>query len=308
MSPRYQLVIATLFLVSLTGRARAQGYAEGISLSYEAMPLYQTLPDTVAGAGRELSFRADVYRASVILPAVQSADSSRSLLLGAGLEALHFSGERRLPVTSVYGLTPLVGYRWRHSPRLELTALFMPMLNSDLHAVRAGDVTYGGVVRAVWRRSPRLAWRATVGCRQQFYGPQYVLLLGLDWHPAPRWRFFGDLPTNFAIQYAAAPRWNVGYSFLASNTAYRLAPADQYLHHNPGHHGLFAETYLSKHWALRATAAYSLTRRLDVYERAATWPAVIDYIGLGADPTPLTPRVEKNLTFRVGLSYRVPTP
>jgi hypothetical protein len=299
-------LLGGLGAVLLAGRARAQGYAEGISLSYEAMPLHQKTFTT--GNMPRLSFRADVYRASVIVPAGQSADSSRSLLLGASAEALHFSEARALPVTTVYGLTPLVGYRWRRSPRLELTALFLPMLNSDLHTVRGEDVTYGGVLRAMWRRSPRLAWRATAGYRQQFYGPQYVLLLGIDWQPGPRWRAFGDLPNTFTIQYAAGLRWSLGYSFLGSNTAYRLTATGQYLHHNPGHHGLFTEAYLSRHWALRATAAYSLTRRLDVYQRGDTWAGVIDYIGLGPDPTPRTPQVEKSLTFRVGLSYRVPTP
>lgn len=301
-------LLPTLLLAALAGPAAAQGYAEGISLSYEALPLSQTAPATDSTAARRLGFRADVYRASLIVPALQAADSSRALLLGASAEALHFSGTRALPVGTVYGFTPLIGYRWRRSPQLELTALLLPMLNSDLRAVRAADITYGGVVRAVWRRSPRLAWRATVGYRQQFYGPQYVLLLGLDWRPGARWRAFGDLPTTFTVQYAAAPRWNVGYSFLGGNTAYRLATADRYLHHIPGHHGLFAETYLAAHWALRATAGYSLTRRLAVYERTDTYPVVIDFVGLGADTTPLTPRVEKNITLRLSLSYRVPTP
>lgn len=310
MPPRSALFPAVLLLVllALWGKAAcAQGYAEGISLSYEALPLHQTAVTNGMNPAPDLRFRADVYRASIIVPAVQSADSSRSLLLGANAEMLHFSGPRALPVTTVYGLTPLLGYRWRHSPQLELTALLLPMLNSDLRAVRGEDVTYGGVLRAVWRRSSRLAWRATVGYRQQFYGPQYVLLLGIDWQPGARWRAFGDLPTTFTVQYAAGRRWNVGYSFLGGNTAYRLATADRYLHHTPGHHGLFAETYLTTHWALRATAAYSLTRRLEVYERDDTSPVVIDFVGLGADPDPLTPRVEKNLTFRVGLSYRVAT-
>jgi hypothetical protein len=308
MSYRYPIAALLLTAALATTRARAQGYAEGIALSYEAMPLRQQVPATAAALTHSLHFRADVYRASLVVPLALGADSSRSLLLGSSLEALHLSGSRALPATTVYGLNPIIGYRWRSSPRLELAALFLPMLNSDLQAVRGKDVTYGGVLRAVWQRNPRLAWRATVGYRQQFYGPQYVLLLGLDWHPAPHWRIFGDLPSSFTIGYAAGPRWNLGYSFVGSNTAYRLATADHYLHYKPGHHGLFAETYLTPHWALRATVAYSLTRRLAVYERADTWPVTIDFVGLGAAPAPLTPAVEKNLTFRIGLSYRVPTP
>jgi hypothetical protein len=70
---------------------------------------------------------------------------------------------------------------------------------------------------------------------------------------------------------------------------------------------LFAEGYLSSHWALRTTVAYSATRRIDVFAKDAQWPATLDYIGLGKAPTALSPDIEKGLAFRLSLSYRVPT-
>ncbi len=286
----------------LPGGALAQGYAEGISLSYEVLPLKLT-------TGGEHTFRADVFRASLVVPVAVAADSSHSLLLGASLETLRFSGERPgFNVGSVYGFSPIIGYRQRLSPNVELTALALPALNSDLREVRGADVTWGGVVRAAYRSSARLATRLTLGYRQQFYGPQYVLLLGLDWHPAPRWRVFGDLPSTLTIGYAATPRVNVGFNLNGINTAYRLQAQNQYFQYQQGHYGLFAETYLSAHWALRATAAYAVTRRLDVYAEHDQWPATIDYVGLGQAPTPLTPRIGKGPAFRLALSYRVPTP
>ena len=126
--------------------------------------------------------------------------------------------------------------------------------------------------------------------------------------PAPRWRAFGDLPTTFTVSYAAGPRTNVGFNLIGINTAYRLQAQDRYFQYQQGHYGLFAETYLSTHWALRVTAAYAVTRRLDVYAKDDQWPATLDYIGLGKAPTPLNPHIEKGLAFRVALSYRVPAP
>jgi hypothetical protein len=202
----------------------------------------------------------------------------------------------------------VLGYRQRISPRTELTALALPALNSDLREVRGADVTWGGVVRAAYRSSARRAYRLTVGYRQQFYGPQYVMLLGLDWRLGQRWRLFGDLPTTFTASYAVTPRVNVGFNLNGINTAYRLLNNDQYFQYQQGHYGLFAETYLSTHWALRATAAYAVTRRLEVYARDEQWPATIDYIGLGKAPTPLSSPIEKGLAIRLALSYRVPAP
>src|SRR6476469_5344019 len=81
-----RLVLFALAPVLLPLAGYAQGYAEGLGLSYEVLPL--KLSDA------ETSFRADVYRANVIVPLALVADSSRGLLLGASLEALRFSGPR----------------------------------------------------------------------------------------------------------------------------------------------------------------------------------------------------------------------
>jgi hypothetical protein len=290
------LLSVCLFIPAIS---RAQGYNEGIGLSYEVLPLRQA-------SGSEATFRADVFRANLIVPVAEAADSSHAVLAGLSLETLRFSGNRPgFEVQNVYGITPVLGYRQRLSRRTELTALALPALNSDLRDVRGSDVTWGGVVRAAYRSSARRAYRLTVGYRQQFYGPQYVLLLGLDWRLGERWRLFGDLPTTFNISYAMAPGVNVGFNLNGINTAYRLQEQDQYFQYQQGHYGLFAETYLSAHWALRATAAYAVTRRMAVYARNDQWPATIDYIGIGNAPTPLSPAIDKGLAFRVALSYRV---
>ena len=99
---------------------------------------------------------------------------------------------------------------------------------------------------------------------------------------------------------------HAGFNLNGINTAYRLQEQDRYFQYQQGHYGLFAESYLSAHWVVRATAAYALTRRLDVFAKDDQWPATIDFIGLGTAPTPLNPRVEKGLAFRLALSYRVP--
>lgn len=275
----------------------AQGYAEGISLSYELLPLKLT-------TNGEHTFRADVYRASLIAPVAQSADSTRTLLAGFSMEALRFAGDQP-GFSTLYGFSPIVGYRWRATPAVELTALALPALNSDLQDVRLGDVTWGGVLRAAYRMNSRLAYRLTVGYRQQFFGPQYVLLFGLDWHPAARWRLFGDLPTSLTLSYGAGPRVNVGFNLTGINTAYRLRPDNQYFQYQQGHYGLFAETYLSSHWAVRLTASYALTRRLGVYGHDDQWPATIDYIGVGKSPILLSPKIEKGAALRLALSYRI---
>ncbi len=288
------------FLALLPLAGRAQGYAEGIALSYEVLPLQ------VAGSAEH--FRADVYRANLTVPVNLRADSARALLLGLGLEALQFgAGPAGLPGAAVYGLAPVLGYRWRVSPRTEVLALALPGLYSDLRQVQGRDLRYGGVGRLTHRHSARFASRLTLGYRQQFYGPQYVLLLGLDWQPGPRWRVFGDLPTAFTISYTVRPGFNAGFNLIGLNSSYRLSDQNQYLQYQQAHYGLFAEGYLSRHWALRGTVAYAGTLRIATYAEGDQWPATLDYIGLGHAPTALSPALAKGVAFKLGLSYRVVT-
>ena len=292
---------------------QGQGYAEGVNLSYENVPLRFSEP-----TGRA-PFHADVWRASLVVPVAIGPDSSRGLLVGTTAEMLRFGGPRPgLAVGTVFGFSPLLGYRRRVSPALELSALVLPQLNSDLRHVQAGDLRLGGVVRAAYRVSPRLSYRLTVGYRSQFYGPQYVLLLGLDWHPTQAWRVFGDLPTSLTISRslgsrgigasARGSRAAAGFTLTGLNTAYRLENQNQYLQYQQAHYGLFLEAYATAHWAVRATVAYALTRRLGVYAEHDQFAGTVDYIGLGAAPQALSAALAKGPAFRLSLSYRVPQP
>ena len=287
-----------------TTPAQAQGYAEGVGLSYENVPLRFAHP-----TAEQSAFHADVWRGSLVIPRTLGADSTQSLLFGATAEMLRFGGPReRLGVASVYGFSPLLGYRRRVGEGLELTALALPQLNSDLRRVQARDVQLGGVVRLAYRRSPRLSYRATVGYRSQFFGPQYVLLLGLDWHPAGSWRVFGDLPTSLTISHGLGARSAAGFTLTGLNAAYRLRDQNQYLQYQQGHYGLFIEGYASAHWAVRATVAYAVTRRVGVFAENDQYPATVDYIGLGQEPQALSAALAKGPAFRLSLSYRVPQP
>lgn len=296
------LLLAGTLLASAP--AQGQGYAEGVGLSYENVPLRFT----ESGPGRE-PFHADVWRANLVNSLSLRHDSTQSLLVGATAEMLRFGGPRPgLAVESVYGFSPLLGYRRRVGKGLELTALMLPQLNSDLRAVEGRDVRWGGVVRMAYRRSPRLSYRATVGYRSQFFGPQYVLLLGLDWHPAGTWRVFGDLPTSLTVSHGLGARGAAGFTLTGLNAAYRLQEQNQYLHYQQGHYGLFVEGYATAHWAVRATVAYAVTRRVGVFAEKDQYAATVDYIGLGEAPVPLSAALAKGPAFRLSLSYRVPQP
>ncbi len=130
-TPLLSCKAAALFFCLLAAHgSQAQGYAEGIGLSYERLPL-QFKNDSAT------NFRANIFRANIIAPIPLGHDSTQSLLVGANFELLDFSGSRPgFGVNAVYGFSPILGYRRRLSPKTELTALVLPALNTDLRDVR----------------------------------------------------------------------------------------------------------------------------------------------------------------------------
>jgi hypothetical protein len=92
-----------------TAPAQGQGYAEGVGLNYENVPLRFVQP-----AADQTGFHADVWRGNVVVPRAIGTDSTQSLLFGATAELLRFGGPRPgLTVASVYSFSPFAGYRRR---------------------------------------------------------------------------------------------------------------------------------------------------------------------------------------------------
>lgn len=251
-------------------------------------------------------FTGDDLKLGFSRPLFLTPTRSQYFLLGINYESLHFSGDHSgLDVKSVYSISPTIGYSLRLSRRWNLTALYLPMLNSDLKKVHGGDVRSGGVLRANYRVDSSFSIRATLGYRDQFFGPQYIVLLGLDWKLNARWRIFGDIPSNATINYAVNPKFNTGFNLAANYTSYTLSQQRQYFKNNIINTGLFGEYLLHRNWALRLTAAYSITRKFEVMNEGDKYGSVIDFVNSGHKPVVQSPEVKNGLAIKLGLSYRV---
>ncbi|MGI4870215.1 MAG: hypothetical protein ACRYFX_03440 [Janthinobacterium lividum] len=66
----------------------------------------------------------------------------------------------------------------------------------------------------------------------------------------------------------------------------------------------FAEYNIKPSLAWRAKVGYSLIRNLEVFQENDKADNV-DFFVLGTEPTPISPELEKGLTFRLALSYRI---
>lgn len=298
----FHVVIMNGWLLFQASECYAQGYFEAINLSDDIMPL------TIKFQDRKQHFIGNHLRLNVTLPLSLKRDTSQFLMLGANVDAIHYGGTHAgFEVHNLYGFSPIIGYGGNIDKNWNLTALFVPFLNSDYKSIRGKDIRFGAIIRGSHRLSQQLLVRATLGYRQQFYGSQYIVLVGFDWELNYRWRAFGDLPNNATVNYAIDTKTNAGLHLMAGNTSYRLQKLDRYLTYNAAQMGIFTERYLSDKWVLRGTVAYAFTRDLQVFNKDDKVKGVIDAIVLGKTPMPLNPPIDKGLTCKLSLGFRIKT-
>ncbi len=291
---------AILLLILSPAGTMAQGYVEGVNISYEHMPI------KVKTATGEQKFTGNNLKIATSIPIFLTPNKSKYLIVGGNLEAFNFSGTHpAFEVKRVYSVSPTFGYSTMVSPTFNLTALLTPTMNSDYETVKSSDIKFGGIVRGSWKASDNLTWRAVLGYRRQFYGPQYLVTVGMDWKASEKVRIFGDVPKDLTINYALNQKMNTGFNLSVQNSTYRLENQDRYFEYNTVNPGLFLERYISSNWAVRATAAYTLIRNMEIYNKTDKAKAFIDFAEFGDRADPINPEVSKGLAFKIGLSYRI---
>jgi hypothetical protein len=293
-------VTAIILIILLPGKTFAQGYVEGVNISYEHMPMKVETPTG------DQKFTGNNLKISTSVPVFLTHGKSKYLIVGGNLEAFNFSGTHpAFDVKRVYSISPTLGYSTMVSPTFNLTALLVPTMNSDYKDVKSSDIKFAGILRGSWKANENLTWKAVLGYRRQFYGPQYIVTVGMDWKASEKIRIFGDVPKDLTINYALSQKTNAGFNLAVQNSTYRLNSQDRYFEYNTVNPGLFVERYISSNWAIRATAAYTLIRNMEIYNKTDKAKAFIDFAELGSRADPINLEVSPGLAFKVGLSYRI---
>ncbi|ACU59039.1 DUF6268 family outer membrane beta-barrel protein [Chitinophaga pinensis] len=298
--PAILFAIIMLLSAFLPVTGFSQGYIEGVNISYEHMPMKIETPHG------DQKFTGSNFKVATTVPIFLTPNKSKYLLVGGNLEAFNFSGTHPdFEVKRVYSISPTLGYSTMVTRSFNLTFLLTPTMNSDYKDVKGADVNFGAVVRGSWKVSDNLTWRGILGYRRQFYGPQYVVLVGMDWKVNDKWRIFGDLPHSTTVSYAVNEKVNTGFNLFVQQSTYRLKNQQRYFEYNTVNPGFFAEYYVSPKWAVRATAAYTLIRNMEIYNKNDKADGFIDFYEMGDRKDPINPEVASGLSFKIGLSYRI---
>jgi hypothetical protein len=139
----YRIVFLILVTLSISAELKfAQGYVEGVNITYEHMPMKVETP-----AGDQ-KFTGNNLKIATSIPIFLTPNRSKYLIVGGNLEAFNFSGTHSaFEVKRVYSISPTLGYSNMMSKSFNLTALLTPTMNSDYEIAKSSDINFGAIVR-----------------------------------------------------------------------------------------------------------------------------------------------------------------
>lgn len=292
----YKQSLIFYFLYFCSTSLSGQGYTEIATAFTEYFPLKTG----------DKSFQGSRTGLNILAPLALNKEKGNYLLAGLNAETIRFGGApESFGVDRFYGISPVFGYTGPVSDKAKITAVATPFWQSDFKKKEGNAARFAGFVRFARQVNESFTWRVTAGYRHQYFGPQYILLLGMDWKAGERWRFFGDLPQNFTVSYKLHERICTGLGFLANVTSYNITGQGRYFRYIYAHAGPFLEFSLLKNLILRGDADYSFIRKYEVYDDGSRPDATLILFQLGSKPVPLSSPLDKGLVLRATASYRV---
>lgn len=178
-----------------------------------------------------------------------------------------------------------------------LQVLFAPRLMTDFNGVDGDHLQMGGIVLYEKKYSDKLKIGYGALYNQEFFGPNLVPLINLDWKLSERWSITGLLPIYAKVKYKFSDRLDGGLSHFGLVTSYRLGDPEyegDYLERKSIDEALYARYQLFGDFFLEGRVGYALGRSYKQYEADQKVDFTLPLISIGDD------RVAKSVSIQDG--------
>lgn len=178
-----------------------------------------------------------------------------------------------------------------------LQVLFAPRLMTDFNGVDGDHLQMGGIVLYEKKYSDKLKIGYGALYNQEFFGPNLVPLINLDWKLSERWSITGLLPIYAKVKYRFSERLDGGLSHFGLVTSYRLGDPEyegDYLERKSIDEALYARYQLFGDFFLEGRVGYALGRSYKQYEADQKVDFTLPLISIGDD------RVAKSVSIQDG--------
>ena len=198
----------------------------------------------------------------------------------------------------VHGIILRTGLYQKFSKDRAIQIFFAPRLMTDFNNINADHFQMGGLVlyEKKFREGLKMGFGAMYN--QEFFGPNLVPLVNVDWQISERWSVTGLVPIYGKVKSKVNERFSTGWSHFGLITTYRLGdPAYEgdYIERKSIDESLFARYQLFGNIYLEGRFGYALGRSYAQYEADQKVDFSIPLISFGDN------RTQKNISFHDGL-------
>ncbi len=198
----------------------------------------------------------------------------------------------------LHGIILRTGLYQKFSKDRAIQLFFAPRFMTDFKNINADHFQMGALFlyEKKFREGLKMGFGAMYN--QEFFGPNLVPLVNLDWQISERWSVTGLFPSYGKIKYKVNQRFSAGLSHFGLITTYRLGdPAYEgdYMERKSIDESLFARYQLFGNIYLEGRFGYALGRSYAQYEAGEKVDFTLPLVGFGDN------RVQKNISFHDGL-------
>ena len=189
-----------------------------------------------------------------------------------------------------------------------LQLLFVPRLMTDFVGVSSSHYQLGGIAIYDKKYSDELKLGFGVLFNQEFYGPNLVPLVNLDWKINEKWRAYGMLPVYGKLSYRVNERLDLGWSHFGLVTTYRLGdPAYEgdYIDRRSIDETFYARYQLFGDVFLEGRFGYSFGRSYHQYDKDQKVDLTLPLISIGDNRTPKNASIHSGFIANLRIVYSI---
>jgi len=197
----------------------------------------------------------------------------------------------------VHGFILRTGVYYRFDESRSLQVLFAPRLMTDFVHNDTDNLQWGGLAVYDKRYHERLKIGFGLLYNQEFYGPNFVPLINVDWKVNQKWSITGLLPIYGKLKYQFNERFDAGWSHFGLVTTYRLgaeANIGDYIERRSIDETIYARYQLFGNFFLEGRFGYAFGRSYKQYDADQKMDFSLPLIEVGDD------RTAKNISFEDG--------
>ena len=197
----------------------------------------------------------------------------------------------------LHGIILRTGLYQKFSKDRAVQIFLAPRFMSDFKNVNSDHFQMGALFLYEKKFREGLKMGFGVMYNQEFFGPNLVPLVNLDWQVSDRWSIAGLFPIYGKVKYKVNGRFSTGWSHFGLITTYRLGdPAYEgdYMERKSIDETLFARYQLYGNIFLEGRFGYTLGRSYAQYEADQKVDFTLPLVGFGDN------RIQKNISFHDG--------